>query len=90
MKLCQSNLVPWWEKPGVLPTVNTEAALPRGPDQSGVGAGRRGWRQIVAAEWRAAHRSIHAGAVVFATSTETLAALVNAPIELAGAPLRFG
>ena len=63
--------------------VHTEAALPRYPDQSRVGAGRRGWGQLVATERSAANSAINASTLVFATSTEALAILVDPAVVLA-------
>lgn len=77
------------EVPDSLVAVDGVAALPWGPNKSGVGAGGGGCRQLVVAERSAAHSSINAGALVFTTSLKTLSVLVQSAVQLTCAPLSF-
>lgn len=72
---------------GSLVAVDGEAALAWYFDQlwRGTGRGRQG--HMAGAEGHAAHRSVDAGALVFATSAEILAVLINAAVVFAGAAL---
>lgn len=88
-KLNVTNLMLRWKAPCALIAVDSEAALPWYPNQAWVGAGWWSWWQLVATERRAANSAINAGALVFASSTETFAILVDPSIVLTCAPLRF-
>lgn len=69
--------------------VHTEAALPRYPDQPGVGAGRRRQWQLIITERSTTDSAVDAGALVFTASTEDLAILVDPATVLARASLWF-
>lgn len=78
-----------WQPPSSPVTVHAEAALPGDPDQSRVGARRRGRRQLIVAERSAADGAIDAGALVFAAGTEALTVLVDPAVVLASASFQF-
>lgn len=75
------------EPPGALVAVHAEAALSGDANQPGVGAGRRGRGQLVAAQRGAADGSVDARTLVFAAGAETLAVLVNPAVVFARASL---
>ena len=72
---------------GSLVAVDAEAALAWYLDQlrGRTGGGRQG--HVAGAKGHTAHRSVDAGALVFATGAEVLAVLVNPPVVFAGAAL---
>lgn len=84
------HLVFPWKVPGSLVAVDNIAALPWGLDESGIGAGEGGCRQLVVAERSTAHSTINTGALVFTTNSKTLSMLVHSAIILTCSPLRFG
>lgn len=88
-KLNVTNLMLRWKAPCALIAVDSEAALPRYPNQAWVGAGWWSWWQLVATERRAANSAINAGALVFTSSMEAFAILVDPSIVLTCASLRF-
>lgn len=61
--------------PGVLMAIHAEAALAGYPDQPWVGAGWRGWGQLVVTEGSAANSTVDAGTLVFTPGTKTLPVL---------------
>lgn len=83
----RTDLFLWRMAPGAFVAGDIVAALPGEPDQTGAGAGRRGRRQLVRAERRAAHGPVDAGALMFTAGTETLAVLINPAVVLARASL---
>lgn len=72
-----------WQPPDALTAVHAEAALPMDPNQLWVQAGRRGRWQLVFIDRSTADSAVDAGALVFTTSTEALASLVDPAIVLA-------
>lgn len=58
-------------------------------DQPGVGTSQVGQRQLLRAQWDAAHCTIDARALVFAVGLEAFAVLVNPAVVLTGSPLRL-
>lgn len=76
------SAVHWGHNGGSLVAVDAEAALTRHLDQLWSRTGRRRQGQMAWAKGHAAHRSIDAGALVLATSTEILTVLINPPIVL--------
>lgn len=79
--------VRWRHDGGSFVAVDAEAALAWHLDQlwGRTGGGSQG--QMAGAKGHAAYCSIDAGALVFATSTEILAILINPPVVFAGAAL---
>ena len=74
--------------PGV--TVRRVAAVSRDAHQARRGAGGRGQGEPGVTQRGAAHRPVHAGALVLTARPETLAALVHSAVVLARPALGFG
>lgn len=74
----------WGDYGSSLVAVDAEAALAWHLDQLRGRAGRGRQGDVAGAEGNAAHRSIDAGALVFATSTEILTILINPSVVFAG------
>lgn len=73
-------MVHWGHDGGSLVAVDAEAALAWHLDQLRNRTGRGCQGQMAGAKGHAAHRSIDAGALVLATSTEILTILINPSI----------
>lgn len=63
--------------------------MARGTGEAGTGAVPGGQGDAVGAEGHAAHHAVHAAALMLAAGSEVLTVLVEAAVELAGAPLSF-
>lgn len=72
---------------GSLVAVNAKAALAWHLDQLRSGTGRRRQGQMAGAEGHTSHRSIDAGALVLAASTEILTVLINFTVVFTRAPV---
>lgn len=79
-------MVDWRDNGSSLVAVDAEATLARHLDQLRGRAGRGRQGDMAGAEGNTAHRSIDAGALVFATSTEILTVLINPSIVFTGTP----